>query len=192
MLHAVAVPRSAVVDGEIQGDALVSIRGPEDPPLPSYALVGRFSLGVIELVFDDVPVPRHRTYLGPGLSDVVSAIEFGRRVSSVKGDARIVVHCAQGKSRSPAVALALMADAYGPGNEQQAVADFIARRDRLAVTMPNPGVVALAESHLGIGTALHDAVAARSPEYVRWVATWEKGLHGTPWRPAPPAGRSPS
>jgi predicted protein tyrosine phosphatase len=63
------------------------------------------------------------------MTQIADAIEFGRRVidggsffdGPSAGPPLIAIHCEHGKSRSAAVALALLADRLGDGRERDAV-----------------------------------------------------------------------
>lgn len=67
---------------------------------------------------------------------------------------RMLVHCYAGRYRSAAVALAILADRLGPGNEAAAVAELVRVRPEAA-----PNLIALvhADAALGRDGALHAA-----------------------------------
>jgi predicted protein tyrosine phosphatase len=173
MIDAVAVPRGYVEEGEAFGDALVSIGWTAvRQPRP-------FPLGFCRLGFDDIPVREWtsdgRTWRGPRMVHVERAVSFARSVAAAASSARIVVHCDQGKSRSAAVALAILADALGRGSEPEAVARVVAGAPDRKLGF-NPGVVRLADRLLGRDGAIERALEAGCPSFVTWRAYWERKL----------------
>ncbi|MBA4387366.1 MAG: hypothetical protein C0404_05255 [Verrucomicrobia bacterium] len=83
----------------------------------------------------------------PSLEDVQAILDFGSDCIREGGqhEVHLLVHCAQGASRSPAAAFAIMALALGPGHEKEAL-DYVMTRRRLAI--PNRLVVRLADKLL--------------------------------------------
>ncbi|MBP0443148.1 dual specificity protein phosphatase family protein [Roseomonas sp. SSH11] len=90
-------------------------------------------------------------------ADIERALEFGRASAS---GGRLLVHCNVGVGRSPAVALAIIADRLGPGREREALDELIRIRPQ---SVPNLHVLALADAILGRDVAL-----------VRTVLEWER------------------
>ncbi|MSO93526.1 MAG: hypothetical protein EXQ86_09035 [Rhodospirillales bacterium] len=72
------------------------------------------------LRFDDVVRPIDG-FIPPTVGHLKKAFAFAERA---KGGP-LLIHCHQGTSRSPAVALAVLADRYGRGNEETAVRDLL-------------------------------------------------------------------
>lgn len=149
-MRIVTAPQAAVEAGAVQADAVISISSSfMSPPRISAA---RHPLGVMRLRFEDVLETRadargtiHRP---PTRQHVAAAISFARRVRAADPDGRLVVHCRIGISRSPALAIVLMADVLGAGREAEAVAEVIAasRPDCL----PHWGIIAHGEAELGL------------------------------------------
>lgn len=180
-VRAAPYPRSAVEAGAVSADALVSITGHGEADADASLFGGR----VLRLRFDDVPCPRHqdrsgRTWLGPADADLASALAFARTVpAGPDGGVSVAVHCLMGKSRSAGVALAILADAFGPGRERDAVAMLLspgngsperpAPRETLSV---NPGLVRMADRLLGRGRAVEAALEEALPRFVSWRAYW--------------------
>ena len=77
--------------------------------------------------------------------DIQQAIVF-YRVARHLGNARLLVTCDYGASRSPAVAYLLRADQLGPGYEAEALRDILAGRPD---AVPNTHVVNLGDLLLG-------------------------------------------
>jgi predicted protein tyrosine phosphatase len=89
------------------------------------------------------------------LEDVERAVVFARSWT----DRSLLVHCFHGVGRSAGVALAILADRLGPGNEAQALERLLTVRPEVT---PNLVVVALA-----------DRLLERSGSLVAAVAAWE-------------------
>lgn len=81
---------------------------------------------------------------------IQQAIEFGR------GRESLLVHCQVGIGRSTAIALAILADGYGHGREQEALQALLAVRPQ---AVPNLCVVGLADALLERGGALLKVVS---------------------------------
>ncbi|MBP0447808.1 hypothetical protein J8J14_23985 [Roseomonas sp. SSH11] len=169
-----ALPQAAIERGDVSAGALVSITGVSFAP--AVIEEPRFGGRVLRVVFDDVPLPEFtalgRRWIGPTREQVQDAIAFGRECRAA-GVEEVAVHCLHGKSRSTAIALALMADALGRGGEGAAVEALLAR-DLTGKASPNVGVVRVADEILGRGHALEDALADRLPRFVTWRAFWEE------------------
>jgi predicted protein tyrosine phosphatase len=176
MLNVFVYPQSVIDDRSVEGDALIAIR-------PGHSLFvprpNEWPLGILQFDFDDIPCPRWedegRVWIGPSAANVEDAILFGRKVYHSYHEADLVVHCTQGKSRSAAIALAIVADQYGLGCEADAVR-YMLERDTMKRMCFNPGIVRLAEDFLGCERRLEEALEAACPEFVSWKAFWVK--HG--------------
>jgi predicted protein tyrosine phosphatase len=80
---------------------------------------------------------------------VESALEFGKNYES------LLIHCHAGVSRSTGIALAIIADRLGEGNEQEALNELLRIRP---IAVPNLHVIKLADDILSRSGALIDAV----------------------------------
>lgn len=97
----------------------------------------------LRLRFDDIEADCDGA---PQEAHVVQAFAFARTVQG-----NLLVHCHAGISRSGAMAYALMAEALGPGREEQALDELLAQRP---VIVPNGRLVKLADQVLGRDGAL--------------------------------------
>ena len=166
--------RAAVEKGMVRADALISICGPDQdaPPFnPDW-----FRGEVLPLAFDDIPVEawtdRHgATWSGPSRGQVIGAIDFARYVITHE-TTHIAVHCEQGKSRSAAIALAVLA-ATSSATEQEVVATLMTQ-DVDAQFCFNPGIVRHADELLGREGRLEAALAEACPRFVTWRAYWRR------------------
>jgi predicted protein tyrosine phosphatase len=133
------------------------------------------------LSFDDIGMPTYGHFVGPTMAQVGDAVEFGRSIVDGKflfdgpnpEPPLIAVHCEHGKSRSAAIALALLADHFGDGHERDAV-NALMRADVEDRMHPNPLVVSLADGYLFRYGRLDAALADQSPRYVRWRDLWRQ------------------
>lgn len=178
--------RVAVLNGEAAGSNMViSIRPTvrlsvphDDTQLDAacrQSLTGDADLFLC-LAFDDIGVEsfllgtaqRSIQLAGPTFEDVQSAISARRSLSP---EALVAVHCEFGRSRSTAIALALLADAHGPGREAEAVADLL-RLDVDGKFHPNPRIVRFADTILLRSGRLEAALAEACSRYVNWRDLW--------------------
>jgi len=72
------------------------------------------------LRFNDISTP-FEDYVLPGVSHVRSVLEFSKEW----GNPSLLIHCHAGMSRSPAMALAIIANCLGAGNELKAVRELL-------------------------------------------------------------------
>jgi predicted protein tyrosine phosphatase len=176
--------RTEVEAGCAEGaDAVISIRGIADGNEPDLALAisqatksqsARFH----RMAFDDIGIAHYGHFVGPTMQQIADAIEFGRQIVDGRYlfdgpsiDPLIVIHCEHGKSRSAAVALALLADHLGDGFEVQAVNSLL-RADVENRIHPNPLIVNLTDACLYRYGRLEDALAEQCPRYVQWRQLW--------------------
>lgn len=179
--------RSEVESGAAEGaDAVISIRGSAGASEPELATAlvqatrGE-SARLLKLSFDDIGMPEYGHFLGPTMAQIADAIAFGRSI--VDGQhlfdgpsaepPLIAIHCEHGKSRSAAVALALLADHFGVGRERDAV-NALMRTDIENRMHPNPLIVSLADSCLFRYGRIDAALVDLSPRYARWRDLWRK------------------
>lgn len=169
--------RAAVENGAAEGaDAVISIRPSAPERCESLDLaVQQAVLGnvdaILTLHFDDVAVPVYGPFQGPTMGDVVAALDFARVARERAPDGVLAVHCQYGRSRSTAIALAVLADALGVGQEEEAVAALL-YQDVDGQMHPNPRLVSLADAALYRYGRLDAALAAASPRYMRWRDHW--------------------
>ena len=179
--------RAEVESGAAEGaDAVISIRGSaaSSEPELATALVQATrgeSARLLKLSFDDIGMPEYGHFVGPTMTQVSDAIAFGRSI--VDGQhlfdgpsstpPLIAIHCEHGKSRSSAIALALLADHIGAGREEDAV-NTLMRMDVENRMHPNPLVVDLADACLFRYGRLDATLADLSPRYVSWRDLWRK------------------
>ena len=174
--------------GRACGVALVSITGWQG----SGANIDESTYpgGVLRLAFDDIPMAewsdRHgNAWHGPSARQVAQVLSFARGVSAAWPGSLLALHCLHGKSRSSALALAVMADGLGPGRETEAVSRLISRsgepgapadQEALAQMACNPGIIRAADGLLQRGGALERALETSMPRYVTWRRYWtERG-----------------
>jgi predicted protein tyrosine phosphatase len=177
--------RTEIESGGAEGaDAVISIRGSTNTAAPDLAIAltqatrGE-SARLLRLSFDDIATAKlgHRT--GPTMLQVTEAIEFGRCVATGRhffdgppaGSPLIAVHCEHGKSRSSAIALALLADHFEDGREQDAV-NALLRTDFENRMQPNPLVISLTDDCLFRYGRIDAALATLSPRYLHWRTLW--------------------
>ena len=179
--------RAEVEAGGAEGaDAVISIRAaaPASEPELSAALVQATrgeSARLLRLSFDDIGIAKYGHFVGPTIVQVSDAIEFGRSIvhgghlfdGPSAAPPLIAVHCEWGKSRSAAIALALLAEHFGDGHEHDAV-NALMRADVEDRMHPNPLVVSLADSCLFRYGQLDAALAELSPRYVGWRDHWRR------------------
>jgi len=107
-----------------------------------------------DLDFDD------RSGLAATREHVRDAVDFGRRV--LREYRTLLIHCHAGRCRSPAIALTIIADHFGPGREEEAVDQMLEIVPRAA---PNLLVLKLADLVLERGGKLEAA----------WLDRYEHG-----------------
>lgn len=179
--------RAEVESGAAEGaDAVISIRGSaaSSEPELATALVQATrgeSARLLKLSFDDIGMPEYGHFIGPTMAQVSDAIAFGRSIVDVQhlfdgpsaAPPLIAIHCEHGRSRSAAIALALLADHFGVGRERDAV-NMMMRMDVEGRMHPNPLVVSLADACLFRYGRLDAALIELSPRYVSWRDLWLK------------------
>jgi predicted protein tyrosine phosphatase len=162
-------PRHHVETGLCQGAALVSIAGHNGP---SPRLGDRWPHRH-DLRFDDVPAPKimmiDGLWRGPTEADLQAAIDFARMAPRP-----LIVHCEQGKSRSAGIALAVLADQLGPGQEGEAVRQMMAAALEESRAQPNPLLVTMADRLLGREGHIWAALMAGCPSFASWVKYWQR------------------
>lgn len=168
-----AVPRYAVSEQcrLHRSTAVISISAWEDgdpPDFPSRIDLLRLTMSDIHCggIWDRSVVEdcTARGMTEPARQHVEAAIAFARSI----GRAPLIVHCSAGISRSPAIALAIIAEHLGPGRERDAVDRLFSSTPQ---ALPNPMIVEIADQLLSADgrlvkeLALHlERVAPAVPE----------------------------
>lgn len=129
-------------------DAVISIIDPEGDAV-------RVADGVRQLIlpFHDITKPSSR-WVAPSAHHVTAAIEFARQYQN----AGLLLHCHAGISRSPAIALAIIADRFGAGNEKDAVEYLFAQ---YRIIYPNSRIISHADNVLNRNGALINAFRSK-------------------------------
>jgi len=122
----------------------------EDPDEPEPLRLRGGDVRQLILKFHDIDF-EHPRWRSPEQKHVVKALQFARSASGK----RLLVHCHAGLSRSPAIALAVIADRMGKGREEEAMAELASL---VPSCVPNMAIVRLADAVLCRGGALTDAV----------------------------------
>jgi predicted protein tyrosine phosphatase len=113
----------------------------------------------LTLVFNDVDFDDGSPFLATRWK-VRQAIEFGRM--ALQESRSLLIHCHAGRCRSPAIALAILADLLGPGKEEQAVDEMLIVAPQ---AVPNLLVLKHADEILGLRGKLQAA----------WIDRYEHG-----------------
>lgn len=138
----------------------------EDPALPAARRVRFHRLphpAHLVLAFEDLDAPTD-TIITASREQIVAAIEFGR----ANRTGAMLIHCHAGIARSTAVALAIIADRLGAGQEEVALAELLKLQ---AMAVPNLRVAALADDILG-----------RQGRLLEVVTDWDAGIRWNQYR----------
>jgi predicted protein tyrosine phosphatase len=177
--------RVEVEAGGAEGaDAVISIRASTEAVEPDLTIAlaqatGNESARLLRLSFDDIGMERYGHFVGPSMAQITDSIYFGRRVidgssffdGPSAGPPLIAIHCEHGKSRSAAIALALLADHLGVGRERDAV-NTLLRSDVENKMHPNPLVISLTDDCLFRYRRINMALAELCPRYAKWRELW--------------------
>lgn len=136
-------------------DAVITI---EDPDC-GFGLRVENGMPQLVLAFNDVTRLGHH-WIAPSLEHITQAVEFAR----LHNDGKLLIHCAAGVSRSPATALAIIADRLGAGRETEAVEYLFST---FANIEPNERAVACADRILERDRALLGAFRRKSAEVAK-------------------------
>lgn len=171
-----AAPQSHIEENNTHGHALVSITGTGMPK--ARIEESRWPGGIHKMVFDDIPWPiwtdpNGKTWNGPKEEHVQSVLEFIRKGLPNTRSVDIIVHCYKGKSRSAAIALAIMADQLGPGGEEEAVRRLL-QHDHAQKICCNPGIIAITDNLLQRQGAIERALRRACPPFNTWKNYWMK------------------
>lgn len=138
-----------------QHDAVITI---EDPDC-GFGLRVKNGMPQLVLAFNDIDrLDRH--WVAPSVEHVTQAIDFARQHK----DGKLLIHCAAGVSRSPAIALAIIADRLGAGGETDAVEYLFST---YASIQPNERVVACADRVLQRDRSLLGAFRRKAAEVAK-------------------------
>ena len=133
-------PRLAEIIGrEWQESALPS------NAFPAEDLTRKWKDRQLILECNDAPGPEFGIAM-PDPQIVYDSIAHAKRWWPEEGDFRLLIHCHQGISRSPAIALVLMRYFRGPGTEQQCLDDLLKLRPP---AMPNATIIEHGDRILG-------------------------------------------
>lgn len=133
---------------------IVSVRGPREP-VPEG--LDDHPARQLRLMIRDIPYSftaeenLGRAARACSYDQVRKVVRFGR---ALRRDSVVLVHCAAGASRSPAVALTLLATALGKDREEDAVEHLVAVH---RFCSPNPRIVYLADKVLRRDGCLFEA-----------------------------------
>lgn len=136
-------------------DAVITIEDPDS----SYGLRVKNEMPQLVLQFHDVDRLDHH-WVAPSLEHVKASIEFARQ----HRDNKLLIHCAAGVSRSPAIALAVIADRLGVDREIEAVEHLFSMFRSIE---PNVRVIACADRILERDRALLGAFRRKSAEVAK-------------------------
>jgi predicted protein tyrosine phosphatase len=170
--------------GAEAADAVISIRASNESVEPELTIaLAQATRGesarLLRLSFDDIGMERYGHFVGPSMSQITDAVEFGRHVMDGSGffdgpsagPPLIAVHCEHGKSRSAAIALALLADHLGVGRERDAV-NALLRSDIENRMHPNPRVIGLTDDCLFRYGRINAALEELCPRFAKWRELW--------------------
>ena len=148
-------PFHAVISIEHPCDETISLEEGRAPRL-AEAIGPQWQDRQLILVCWDLEAPHPGIPL-PGPEIILKSLEHARAYAPENEPLRLLVHCRSGKSRSPAVALAVLRDAYGRGTEAQCLQELLRVRP---VAAPNIVLVQHADNILDCDEALVRAVEA--------------------------------
>jgi predicted protein tyrosine phosphatase len=140
-------------------DAVITIEDPGARPNLRLRFAPDPGRAHLVLQFEDVDTDSLGIRVAT-LGDVERAVVFARSWT----DRSLLVHCFHGVGRSAGIALAILADRLGAGNEAEALKRLLAVRSEVT---PNLVVVALADQFL-----------ERDGQLVAAVADWEASAPG--------------
>lgn len=109
---------SEALDIKDNYDAVISIESPLSSEVLRFHTVPHPDHLVLR--FEDVDLP-HNDIALPDPVHVKKVLEFGRRYR----DRKLLIHCQDGLSCSAAIALGLIADAFGQGLEEEAIRELL-------------------------------------------------------------------
>lgn len=183
--------RAEMEDGAAEGaNAVISVRMQADrgsfetlDAAMAQAVLGDVD-AMLVLRSDDIGVPRLGAQRGPTDEQIATVIDFARAIRAGQPDATLAIQCEHGRSLSPALALAVLADELGPGREAEA-AQRLLRLDRDGIMAPNPLAVRQADDRLWRYGALEAALAAAAPRFAAVRDTWSRVASPAGVRAAP-------
>ncbi|TAJ63225.1 hypothetical protein [Brevundimonas sp.] len=131
--------------------AVITVEDPGARPAQRLRFTRKPAPAHLVLAFEDVDDDTLGIRVAAA-EQVADALAFANKHK----DAALLVHCFHGVGRSAAIALAILADRFGPGAETDAVDRLLALRPEAT---PNLVVVALADRLLARNGALRAAVS---------------------------------
>jgi predicted protein tyrosine phosphatase len=128
---------------------------------------------VFQRAFWDVDDPGAQTANADVIAELVAFLDDWRDRHHAGADARLLVHCHMGVSRSTASAFVALAHAAGPGREAEAFAALLSVTNK---PWPNSLLVRLADDHLGREGRMVAALAAYRAAYPKRLDAYRR-LH---------------
>lgn len=120
----------------------------------------------LRLTFDDV---ERENVMAPGaatactpptLEDVARALRFAANFYRPKSGKRLLVHCFAGRSRSTAIAFAILCQHLGPGRADEAMVELCRACEKSP--LPNMLIARYADQILGFGGELRERAASQN------------------------------
>jgi 8-oxo-dGTP diphosphatase len=167
---------SALFRGRLQRD-LVEFRPTHvvsllDPSIATHRIPAFTpSIQVLERRFSDGDDPKSHPLTEATVCDIVSFAADWVDLRANNEEARLLVHCHMGASRSTAVAFVALAIVHGPGRESDA---FDAALSILNKPWPNINLVKLADRQLGRDGALLEQLLAYRARYPRRIRAYAR------------------
>jgi len=116
-----------------------------DPTLDTAKIPSFGSIPTMQRQFDDLHTPGAHVLSTQTLAEIVEFVSGWADLRRRSEDARLLVHCHMGASRSTATALIALAVLYGNGNEGRAFDELLRITNK---PWPNYNIVALADDYL--------------------------------------------
>lgn len=160
MLHVCSL--RAAENRKRQFDAVLSLESPRAPRRERLRFHAQPAPDHLVLRFEDLDHGPASVTL-PTREHARLVVGFGRKHAAGK----LLVHCVAGVGRSPAAALVVLADQYGPGREADALEELLRLRPE---AVPNLALTAAADDELERGGALHSVLVAKNSERADWQA----------------------
>lgn len=160
MLHVCSL--RAAENKKRQFDGVLSLESPRAPRRERLRFHAQPAPDHLVLRFEDLDHGPSNVTL-PTREHARQVLAFGRKHAAGK----LLVHCVAGVGRSPAAALAVLADRYGPGREADALEELLRLRPD---AVPNLALTMAADEELDREGALHAVLVAMNSERADWQA----------------------